>query len=163
MPGLYVVVICRNLAGDYSAAAILLPSKTRLEIISLPCCHSVISPSSVVKPLHPTLAPEEFSKEAAGSTAGSVSIPTARRTKTFRAAMKSVESPRVRVALLHQAHRQPVRAEHQMDAGAIRKLPQHRANPLHHRLNIQRVIIELPDGVYFRAALGRAVDALPLF
>ena len=56
-----------------------------------------------------------------------------------------------------------MRAENQMNAGAVRKLPQHRANPLHQRLNVQRVIVEMVDGAFRRPAVRLSIHAPPLF
>src|SRR3954451_8253446 len=74
-----------------------------------------------------------------------------------------LDLPRIRIALFDQAHRQSMRAEDQVNARAIRELPQHRADSLHHRLDVQRMTVELANGMFFRAAVGRrAIYAPPL-
>src|SRR5580704_1456007 len=52
---------------------------------------------------------------------------------------------RIRISLFHQAHRQPMRAEYQMNARTIRKLPKYRPDALHHRLHVARMVVELSD------------------
>src|SRR6266446_2236053 len=54
------------------------------------------------------------------------------------------------VALFDQAHRQTMRAEHQMNPRTVRKLPQYRSNPLDQRLNIERMIVKIIDGTFRR-------------
>src|SRR4029077_8270287 len=60
VPGLYVVVIRRNLAADYSAASTLLPSSRNGaadRLLRLPFCALC---ASVLKVFHPILVPEEL-------------------------------------------------------------------------------------------------------
>src|SRR2546423_11048613 len=69
----------------------------------------------------------------------------------------------VGVTFLDQTHGQPMRAEHQMNARAVRELPKHGADSLHQRLNVQRVIIELPNGMFLWFPVRRTTDATPFF
>src|SRR4029077_9611655 len=79
----------RKLIADYSAASILVPSRSSGaadRLLRLPLCALC---ASAVKILHPTLAPDEVASCPAGTAVGASCIPTARSTKSFRAAIKS--------------------------------------------------------------------------
>src|SRR5580704_3765311 len=67
----------------------------------------------------------------------------------------------IRIPFFNQAHRQAVRAENQMNAGAIRELSQDGADPLHKRLNIERMVVELADRALRRATFRLPIDAAP--
>src|SRR5208337_533460 len=70
---------------------------------------------------------------------------------------------RIRIALLHQTHRQPVRTEHQMNPRTIRKLSQNFPNICNQRLNIQWMIEEMLDGAFGQSVEWLAIHAAPFF
>src|SRR6266704_92825 len=67
----------------------------------------------------------------------------------------------IRVAFFVQTHRQAVGAEHEMNPRAVRELPQHGADTLHERLNVQGVIVEIVDGVYGGSAVRLFINPAP--
>ncbi len=70
--------------------------------------------------------------------------------------------PRVRIALFHQAHRQSMSAEDQLNARAVGKLAQYFANVGGERLDVQRVIVEMLDAALGKTLNRLAVHAAPL-
>src|SRR6266702_4807629 len=67
----------------------------------------------------------------------------------------------IRVALFDQAHRQAVGAEHEMNPRTVRELPQHRADALNERVNVQGMIVEIVDGVYVGSAIRLFINPAP--
>src|SRR5277367_2279298 len=67
----------------------------------------------------------------------------------------------IRISFFDEAHRQAMRTENQMNAGAVRELPQYGTDTLRERLNIERVVVELTDGALRRAIFWLPIDATP--
>src|SRR6266481_4706905 len=75
---------------------------------------------------------------------------------------------RIGVALFYQAHRQPMRAEDEMNARAVRELPQNRTDAFDQRLDVERMLVKMVDRTLRRAAVVLAPfrtfnNAPPLF
>src|SRR5580692_5258777 len=76
---------------------------------------------------------------------------------------RSLDLSGIRIAFLHQTHRQAVRTENQVDARTILELPQDGPDALRNRLHIQRMIVKLADRALRWPNLRRAVDPAPFF
>src|SRR5277367_1602860 len=74
----------------------------------------------------------------------------------------SLDLIRIRITFFDEAHRQSVRAENLMNAGAVCEVPQNRTDSLHERLNIKRIVVELTDSALRRATFWLPIDAPPL-